>query len=1455
MKLKKKGLFFVLISFVFLAFGVVFATIGSQNTKVYADDTGYPHESFDDDKWVREVNTWDEMDQAFENIYGNLMYEYDRLNIVLNANLSMDCKGLSNDAYYMKRYTVPFGARITIDFNGHTLKGVDDMSETNLSYKMQDFIVFYMVSEGDLVFTDSVGGGGIEFYSNRAYDTCNIAALKIEGVGQGNLGESFESNNVTFNGGTYKLTAKTNKIGQGTLDRDVDHRGTVIIDHCKVTVNDGEFIAKSEGKVVNGTDFCARELTAFGTVVSTIVNYAKNYSEASKLCHLNTVINGGIFKSDGYAVHHFDNTMLLFKGDPNNINKYLYEPKLGDTYYVEYPTINGGIFYGGLGFTGMTFTYSEGNPELESKPADMIINPEAFFYGKTESGSKYESIAGLDWDDLHDIKACLVISPESAKMTTTPSFSTEEDVTHLERTVKDKETFSISYTKAKWLADAAINTAIYVKRKNSAISPKAYYNKDVEIDYSEYPNGLNVSCYLYLQIGDETFTQIKEFDIDVKRYYGYSFYSKECNFEANTGAILEGSEFKFKINPKEFYEVVDANDYFVYANNQVITPDENGYYIVDNVTKDISIWTEGNGVKGYGYYRYVNNGTGTTSTKFYVGDIISLKTPADCGFTFAEDIEFSGWKIQKKLYQAEEDYTFNSIGNIDIVAQTKGIYAIEVINGKAYSDEEHTTEITTAKLNDYVYIVADEAPEGFRFDYWSWETHASSYSDWLETANTEPVSKFKMWEKTGVTITAVYVKNVSEMTLIGVNRVLPGEEYILDHDISYENITISAPIDARGYKYSAPAYMYDITGYENEEVDTKSEINALGIVTLEEGYVFEAGKSYLYRMTIQLRKTYDGQDFEYAFPVNPLDAKVTLEGLKETEYEIINQEFVDSAKTYMAIYARFDCEDIITKSLVVTNGEGSGEHEILTPVEITANEPEAGKRFVRWDTTYADLNILVGTLNSEEIIIEMPNEDITLEAVYEDITVFVRGMIESLGNEEDEITVSLFKTGELDPRYSTTVAGMEINYLIEDVLPGEYILVAEKTNHTKFEQDIVVTYEEDYELLITLNPVCSSDPTLHIDENHDFYCDICHELLLDYEEISDVKVYIYEVETAIDLDITNLILAVKDNDGALELTIKDTTLYFTKEAISEMPTEDIILSFEKNISVDNVIYVIDGTLFKNELEEGSINISFKLDEEYDASNIGIYEMNGEDRIDINYSYNSETREITIETKKLKTYYVELLNTECTTHVDEDNDFYCDNCHELLLEYTLVDDIKVFNYKITDAEAKLTKLFNAIKDNNGILILNLNDKITLKFNQKAVEEIGGTTTAIKYNLEKVDNIINVLIELSNVTLTEGTINATIKLDNVNNDDVVKLYKVDGENKTELEATRENDELKFDTKTLDDYSIEITSNSNSNSDTKAKSGLPTGAIIGIVLGGVIVVAIIVFVCYWFIFRKRK
>jgi hypothetical protein len=32
-----------------------------------------------------------------------------------------------------------------------------------------------------------------------------------------------------------------------------------------------------------------------------------------------------------------------------------------------------------------------------------------------------------------------------------------------------------------------------------------------------------------------------------------------------------------------------------------------------------------------------------------------------------------------------------------------------------------------------------------------------------------------MWEKTGVTITAVYVKNVSEMTLIGVNRVLPGE--------------------------------------------------------------------------------------------------------------------------------------------------------------------------------------------------------------------------------------------------------------------------------------------------------------------------------------------------------------------------------------------------------------------------------------------------------------------------------------------------------------------------------------------------------------------------------------------------------------------------------------------------------------------------------------------------------
>ena len=286
----------------------------------------YPHETKEDGKWVREVTSWDDMDIAFQNIPLDDEYRH-RVTVRLTTNLSMSAQGLANDALYMKRFSIPWGTdEVRFDFNGHKLIGTDDISSTNTNYKLADFIHFFMVGASTLIFEDSVGGGGIEFYSSRALDTNNLSALIIEGVGTGNIGEDFSSNTVIFNGGTYKLTAKTAKIGVGTLDYDVYYRGAVISDHVKTIINDGNFIAKSEGLVSSGTDFCGRELTAFGTVVVTMINFVNSeFTSGLGVANYNTVINGGVFTSDGYSIHHFDNCRMLFEGDPKHYNKWLYK--------------------------------------------------------------------------------------------------------------------------------------------------------------------------------------------------------------------------------------------------------------------------------------------------------------------------------------------------------------------------------------------------------------------------------------------------------------------------------------------------------------------------------------------------------------------------------------------------------------------------------------------------------------------------------------------------------------------------------------------------------------------------------------------------------------------------------------------------------------------------------------------------------------------------------------------------------------------------------------------------------------------------------------------------------------------------------------------------------------------------------------------------------------------------
>ncbi|MBO5109002.1 MAG: hypothetical protein J6B97_11330, partial [Bacteroidales bacterium] len=704
---------------------------------IYGYDPDYEHGYFlggrgywEGGTWVREVYDWDDMDQVFENLDSGSMFNYGYVIVKLMADLSMTAAGLANDAYTMKEYSVDYGLNnVVFDFNGHTLSATDDVSTTNQEYPLESFIRLYVGGGNIFTFTDSVGGGGINFYSSRAIDS-TLAALHVYTVGTRAIYDEEDPNSypakVIFNGGTYEMTAKIDKFSSGTCYDEFLFRGTVIADYVDVEINDGTFIANSEGLISStGFDMCARELSAFATVIADRQSFPDEsnpkygevipYEETGR-----TVINGGKFISDGYAVHHFDNCNLYqFNGLTDSRVQ-----TLDSHFHVNYPTINGGYFEGQMGFTGLTFTYSDGNSALNSRPASEIIPETALFVGVDKDGDECTDITDWDWDDLHDMKSCVVISGEAIKFNTTPEG--EGDPIELTRTVKQSDTFEMSWTVPSYLEGVAVcQPMITVTRPNSNIEPKTYAKSKVTLDYSEYPNDVNVSCGLYVFVeGEDALLQQaaylqKDYTVDVKRVYTVTDNCLHC-YVANDGRvwneIVEGGSCSFKIYPKDYYELTDPDALEVYVNGELVTPNGNGVYTVQNVTEDLDIYCDGSAFTSYSNLTITANGK-TVTEKIFDGGTYTFKTLAEFGATVPENSTFTGWKIGNKTYQPGETYTVPGGTEIAVNAAFTGLHTITVENGKAYADEAHTIPISAAAEDQVIYIVADPAPEGKVFSY------------------------------------------------------------------------------------------------------------------------------------------------------------------------------------------------------------------------------------------------------------------------------------------------------------------------------------------------------------------------------------------------------------------------------------------------------------------------------------------------------------------------------------------------------------------------------------------------------------------------------------------------------------------------------------------------------------------------------------------------------------------
>ena len=464
--------------------------------------------SYAEDEVVYEVHTWEELDAAFR----TANYDGAEYTVRLMNNLYFSAIDTARTATYVKMTEI-FGGFVTFDFNGHTLSCTDTVSETDLDYCLSDFLRIDLhqidADTGSVLrFTDSVGGGGVSMISKRGKDS-QLAALHVAhnkwykkfGYPQSS---SKCDNVVIFDGGTYTLTASCTKFGRGTLNRENAYRGTVIVDEVQATVNGGTFIAQGDG---TGVDECYRELSALATACS-VTNPSGIFS-STKLdfipnCYAGSlVINGGLFQSVGYSVHHFD------KGNSSGYSG----PTVNSTGCMLFPKIYGGTFIGRMGFVGMTFTYNDGYSDFREKAASDIIKASAntVIKGKKQNNSSINGLDGLTLGDLHNVKTFYIANEDLFKFSTSPVASSFPAA--LERDTSQSDTFEAFYDIPWYLNGMPVATQIKFIANGGAT--QTVNSDSCTVNYSDYPNGLTVNIKTTFTFGGEDIVSERTYNISV----------------------------------------------------------------------------------------------------------------------------------------------------------------------------------------------------------------------------------------------------------------------------------------------------------------------------------------------------------------------------------------------------------------------------------------------------------------------------------------------------------------------------------------------------------------------------------------------------------------------------------------------------------------------------------------------------------------------------------------------------------------------------------------------------------------------------------------------------------------------------------------------------------------------------------------------------------------------------
>ena len=873
------------------------------------------------DGYTRYVSDWKGLRDVFTNLNQEAVERFGKLRVELKKDL------YTEEVYIVENHfakmEIPAGLDVVFDFGTHTIGGDIEIQRGDFPrhyYYPNDFLLFYLGKDSTLTF-EAEESGGIRLNALQGGDDTFAAVRVMSDYPRAGRGASYPATFIV-NGGSYILTCNadscvdTGTLGHSKRYRETLYRGTVIADHVNVEINDGVFEVRTDNRGNSG-----RELTAFATVISKESLHLDKAPEGEYYPYVETgrtVINGGTFRAvgGGYAIHHFSFADIVINSkldvpieELSMEERQLLSAQENDYYHINYPTIRGGNFVGGLGFTGFTYTYSKGNGMLNSCPASDMLDEDCV--GVYRSGdTERRDILDLTWKDLHDNEHLIVYSKTMVSdMTITPNGGWDDTKDKATKPYEvqegDEVTFKVSYSFAGQGEYSGVVTWT-VDPVDPGYESYSKSGDSITVSFAEkaHLNGITLKARILVNTTYGQVIKTVELPVEVQRKVNILTYTPNLAYDGPE-YVMDGESFYFYIREKDYYEL-DESTLVVSIGDKVLTPQGDGRYIVNNVKRDTSGTLQINATaetRGYSLIKYVF-GTGVIGTaKVYKGESLTLPTLRSLGIELPRNMKMDHWSVSGYgKYQPGDTIKITTAKEITVTAVFESYYAVQMQDGAlAYSDEEHTKLISNAKENDYIYITAPEV-EGKQFYMWKYELLDETYQRpyFGDVGSTET---WVMMPPSGIILTPTYVTPIREVTIYGVTKPVAGEEFSYHFEDS---------VRETDQVYKGSTSWYHVTDGGNVEI------------TYKDGVIFEAGQTYLYTVLIGIPMAAEGI---YGLPLNASDVNVVIEDIPASAYTI-EKDFSDRWHTFLKVTLEFtlpDDEGVTLSGTVTSFGDDTDE--------------------------------------------------------------------------------------------------------------------------------------------------------------------------------------------------------------------------------------------------------------------------------------------------------------------------------------------------------------------------------------------------------------------------------------------------------------------------------------------------------------------------------------------------